>query len=426
VKARGGWRQGLVGLAVALVIVGWAVVASTARAGTLAQTAATPTQIPVTVPVAVPGLGANVGGLAAGSEHSCVVFASGAVQCWGKNIYGQLGNGTTETSSSVVNVQGLSVDSLVVSAGENHSCAVVNTHGTPSPGSDGAKCWGDNFSGQLGDGTTVDRNIPVPVGGLTGEVRSVAAGGSHTCTLTSTGVWCSGANESGQLGNGTTSATPVPGVVQVSGLAGTQNAIVAGSAHSCALSQADDLRCWGDNGQGRLGNGTTDNASTPVAVTWPSGEVTPTAVAAGSSHTCAITSTGEATCWGFNLSGQLGDGTIVESSSPVYVVDAADPTGHLTAVTGIAAGNTHSCAVLSTGAVRCWGSNAFGQLGNNSKIDSLVPVAVTALPSATKVVAGSGYSCAVTTGGAVYCWGNVFPPTGPTLFPIQLPLVIRN
>jgi len=202
------------------------------------------------------------------------------------------------------------IASAVIAAGDYHTCALTTTGGV--------KCWGDNFSGQLGDGTTTKRVTPVDVSGLTSGVSAIAAGASHTCALTTTGgVKCWGNNSAGQLGDGTAptnSSTPV----DVSGLTSGVSAIAAGGFHTCALTTTGGVKCWGYNKFGQLGDGTKTARFTPVDVSGLTSGVS--AIAAGVSHTCALTTTGGVKCWGDNFFGQLGNGLVTARTTPVDVV----------------------------------------------------------------------------------------------------------
>jgi alpha-tubulin suppressor-like RCC1 family protein len=352
-----------------------------------------------------------VAAISAGGNHTCAITDGGAVKCWGYNGQGQLGDGTIVNSSTPEDVSGLSSGVAAISAGANHTCAVTT--------SGGVKCWGANYAGQLGDGTATNRSRPVDVSGLTSGVVAISAGGQHTCALTSAGgVKCWGANFSGQLGDGTTTDRSTP--VDVSGLTSGVVAISAGGPHTCALTSTGGVKCWGDNGRGELGDGTTTNSSIPVDAVGLSFGVT--AISAGNEkHTCAVTTSGGATCWGFNSSGQLGNGTLADSSVSVGVSDLGS------GVVEIDAGGFHTCGVTSGGGAKCWGAGSSGQLGNGFPgTDSSTPVGVSGLSSGVGALsAGESHSCALMADGSVECWGyngfgqlgdgtttNAFSPVG--------------
>jgi alpha-tubulin suppressor-like RCC1 family protein len=335
--------------------------------------------------------------IAAGGSHTCVLVAGGGVKCWGWNGLGQLGDGTTTQHSIPVGVSGLGSGVAAIAAGANHTCALT-TGG-------GVKCWGRNSHGQLGDGTTTTRLTPVDVSGLTSGVAAIAIGGgyhtaerSHTCALTiGGGVKCWGHNAFGQLGDGTTTTRLTP--VDVSGLTSGMAAIAAGDHHTCALTTGGGVKCWGNNGAGQLGDGTTTQRSTPVDVSGLVSGVT--AIAADRYHTCALTTGGGVKCWGHNEWGQLGDGTTTTRLTPV------DVSGLTSGVAAVAAGAYHTCALTMGGGVKCWGYNGSGQLGDGSMTNRLTPVDVSGLASgAAAVAAGGSHTCALTTGGQAKCWGS--------------------
>jgi alpha-tubulin suppressor-like RCC1 family protein len=327
--------------------------------------------------------------VASNSGHTCALATGGWVLCWGQNEYGQLGDGTTTSRSTPVLVTGLASGVTAIAADYSNTCALTSGAGV--------LCWGYNSTGELGDGKTTNSWAPVPVTGLTSGVTAIAAGGQSTCALTSTGgVLCWGWNGDGELGDGTTSwrSTPVP----VTGLASGVTAIAAGGGAMCALTSAGGVFCWGYNRDGELGNGTTTNSSTPVQVTGLTRGVT--AIAAEAQHVCALTSAGGVLCWGYNVDGELGNGTTTNSSTPVQV------TGLTRGVTAIATGANHTCALTSAGGVLCWGYNVDGELGDGTTTARSTPGPVTGLTGGvTAIAAGVYHTCALTSAGAVLCWG---------------------
>ncbi|WP_394932870.1 fibronectin type III domain-containing protein, partial [uncultured Ilumatobacter sp.] len=349
--------------------------------------------------------------IAAGGYHTCALLNTGAVNCWGRNFYGQLGDGTTTDSSAPVAVATFtdgSATAVSITAGSNHTCALLNTGAV--------NCWGQNNSGQLGDGndTNTDSSVPVAVAAFTvgsATAVSITAGDFHTCALLNTGaVNCWGYNGFGQLGNNTnTDSSASVAVAAFTDVSATAVSITAGSNHTCAVLNTGAVNCWGNNGNGQLGNNTNGSSSrsAPVAVSaFTDVSATAVSITAGNSHTCVVLNTGAVNCWGWNNFGQLGNNTNASSFVPVAV--ATFTVGSATAVS-ITAGFGHTCALLSTGAVNCWGYNSFGGLGNNTNASSFVPVAVAAFTvgsaTAVSITADAFHTCALLSTGAVNCWG---------------------
>jgi alpha-tubulin suppressor-like RCC1 family protein len=344
--------------------------------------------------------------ISAGSAYACAVKSGGDVKCWGDNLKGELGNGTTTASKVPVQVSGLTSGVTAIGAGFFHTCALT-TGGA-------VKCWGDNSYGQLGNGTFTSSAVAVQVSGLTSGVTAISVGEDHTCAITSSGAAkCWGDNSDGALGNGTYTTSALP--VQVSGLTTGVTAISAGSGYNasfptsnftCAIA-AGAAKCWGRGENGELGHGTATFSSTmPVQVTGLTSSVK--AISAGGAHACAIVSTGAAKCWGSNSDGELGNGTNTDSAVPVQVSRLTSGVRAITADEspfGSQPGTNHSCAITSTGGATCWGTNLDGELGNGTSTDSRVPVSVSGLTSVTSISAGSQATCAVAAGGTAICWG---------------------
>ncbi len=401
--------------------------------------------------VSVPLGAARVVTLAAGSGHTCVVFESGTMQCWGRDANGQLGNNVIVGNfASPVNVVNMS-KAIAVAAGFEHTCAVLGDGNT--------NCWGLNDTGQLGTGLSggINQRSGTPLT-VSGPVLVVDAGGHHTCAITPTGTGnCWGEGVFGQLGNdaAVSSAVPVP-VVRLDNSAGAaavngttlglgfdhscasvsgafpaakcwgRNNVVqlganvvppavpqsntaidvfdsssiirvaSGSMHSCGLYVDGTVACWGSNAFFALGNSEQANPAFPRPVAGITGA---TRITAGLNHTCALLSSGTVMCWGRGDEGQLGNGGTMNSATPVAV-------SGITTATFIGAGNSHTCARLLGGTVRCWGRNVEGQLGNSSNTGSPVPVNVTGITTATSVTGGGFHTCATLNTGGVNCWGR--------------------
>jgi len=324
--------------------------------------------------------------IVAGDQFSCAAVG-GSAKCWGSAT--QLGNGATSNSRVPLQVTGLTggVQAIAASGSGKHACALVNG---------GVQCWGTNGQGQLGNNSTAKSGVPVQVVGLLTGMRGVSAGYDHTCALSDGGVKCWGANTYGQLGDGTQAQSLVP--IDVQKLAYSPVVVAAGRKLTCQA-WGSGVQCWGDNSTAQLGSdpATLSQSLTPVTINGISGG--PRDIAAGGSHSCALVN-GVVLCWGGNGSGQLGNNSFTDSPTPVSVQ------GLPANVTAMGAGVFHSCAVAS-GSVWCWGDNYAGQLGISASTDKYPTAnAVSGLPSAAMAVAcGTNHTCALLVSGAVWCWG---------------------
>lgn len=353
----------------------------------------------------------NITQLVAGVDYTCAVTTEGAVKCWGVNTKGQLGDGSTLSSKTPVSVVGLTSQVTALALGRTHACAIQ---------AGALKCWGGNGAGQLGDGSTVDRLTPTQVTGLTANVGLIATGDEHTCaSLTSGPLMCWGLNSNGQLGDGSNSQRSVP--VAVTGLNGNVTSLSAGTGGTCAVI-AGSAKCWGLNANGVLGNGSTTNENKPVQVYGLTSGVTQ--ISQGDIHACAIVS-GGVRCWGHMNYGRLGNGGATTSSSySAYPVQVSGLSG----VTNLSAGGSFTCVTTTTDAVRCWGFNQFGMLGDGTTTHRSTPVATNGFTAgASSLRAGRSHVCALVSGQAK-CWGSnssgqfgVATPTG-SLVPYDLPV----
>jgi alpha-tubulin suppressor-like RCC1 family protein len=327
-------------------------------------------------PAAVAGLTpSDISALSAGYEHSLALLSNGTVESWGRNSEGELGIGTVAVQSVPATVNGLT-GVRAVAAGSLHNLALL---------SDGTvKSWGYNNAGQLGDNTVTTRTTPVTVSGLT-NVEAIAAGGYFSLALLSDGtVMAWGTNTNGQLGDNTVTNRTTP--VAVSGLTGVR-AIAAGISHSLALMGDGTVKAWGLNTNGQLGDNTVTQRNTPVAVSGLTG-VRAISGATHGNHSMALLSDGTVKNWGSNTSGQLGDGTTTDRTTPVFLDGVSN-------VRAISAGSSHSLALTREGQVKSVGSNAGGQLGDGTTANRVnVVTPVTGLSSVSLIAAGSSFSLA--------------------------------
>ena len=414
-------------------------------------------------PVQVAALGNSVAQVATGEVHVCAMKSDGTLWCWGGNNSGQLGKGTTRDSASpvqVTNADGSPLVAMWVSARQSNTCA-RKVDGT-------AFCWGLNSSSQLGDGTFENRlrptlvatircdcgdgicspwessdSCPIDCGasrcgdgkctsdescwngnsGCLADCGSCAGGGAplslgdyHTCS-TSRGqhLVVLGPNDLGELGNGSTGLRMSP--VQVAAMGTSAVQVVGGGAHTCARKSDGTLWCWGYNGDGELGNGSTTSSLSPIQVTALGASVAQ--VAAASVHTCARKTDGTLWCWGYN-----GDRRARQWLN--HEEHESGP-GHRTGNLGGAgrAGGLHTCALKTDGTLWCWGSNLNYELGDGSQTNRLIPVQVSALGSSVDQVAGRDHhACARKTDGTLWCWGSAYlgdgKPWTATGTPVQV------
>ena len=369
-----------------------------------------------------PSLGGGVlGQISAGSLHTCALTSSGGVLCWGYGPDGRIGVGRSSNPFrpvTVVDENNVPLSSIVQISVAGSSCA-LSAEG-------GVYCWGAGNDGRLGNGDTVNKYSAVRVlaadgdSGLLSDVIQISVNGSHACALTSNGgVVCWGKGDAGQLGNGDTvnkehpvtvvaaegSSDPLTGIVQ----------IASGGEHTCALTQLGGVLCWGNGGNGRLGNGVADNKSHPVTVVDGEGKSLGNIVqiSSGGIHTCALNGEGSIFCWGRGSEGQLGNDDRSDQDHPVAVVETEGSTDTLTDIVQISSGGSHTCAMNREGHLACWGLGGTGQLGNDGFNDKDHPVAVVEAEGSTEplgniaqVDSGGNHTCAMTTGGRVLCWGR--------------------
>jgi alpha-tubulin suppressor-like RCC1 family protein len=302
------------------------------------------------LPIELSGLAGTVVDISPGPQDTFARLSDGTVYAWGNNQDSELAaDGQPSSALRPVHVSAVGTDAAELSPGLYHSCARKN---------DGTLwCWGMNLFGQVGDGTTMQRDTPVQVVPLGSGVAHVSAGDLFTCALkTDSTVWCWGTNANGRLGDGSGADQSSP--VQVGALGNQAAAVVIGFDYACALDKAGAVWCWGWNTDGNLGDGTYSDRPTPTKVGGL--PVSVTKVSASSDHVCALGADGSLWCWGDNSAGQLGDGTTTPRSVPTAVM-GLDQT-----VTEVAAGSQFTCALKADGSVWCWGSDAHGMLGDGT------------------------------------------------------------
>ncbi|TAG06275.1 MAG: RCC1 repeat-containing protein [Betaproteobacteria bacterium] len=364
--------------------------------------ASTPAAFAAGAPPSISRLDDAASQVVSGQRHSCAINAAGGVLCWGNNTFGELGDGTGINRRTPVPVVGLQSRAVMLSAGAASTCAVLVT-GT-------VKCWGSNGAGQLGDATTVDRLAPVTVSGIAADsVVSVALGTAHACALLTSGAAkCWGDNTSAQLGIGAASVftpfSPMP--MDVLGLSGSAVSLAAGYGHTCAQMKSGAVRCWGWNASGQLGDGSFDLASTPRAVVGLPGNAT--SLTTNHNATCVVAAKNGVYCWGETAY----DRPPGQERTNLPRVVPALASGVLRVVVGGFSAN-HFCAkLLPNDSVQrsdyCWGSNNYSELAVDST-DAVVrtPQPVTRLDGwpSQYISHGQHHACALSTRGEIRCWG---------------------
>ncbi|HTL33716.1 MAG TPA: hypothetical protein VL326_11360 [Kofleriaceae bacterium] len=319
----------------------------------------------------------------AGFYHQCVI-AQNALQCWGSNIWGQLGRG----SRSIRPLRTIPLTGVTkMSVGASHVCAIA---------SDGLSCWGNNYGGQLATGTQVGNPLPVKITTPLANIAGVTVGDDYTCAWDSTGALaCWGNSSTGRLGFSSTSKLVTTPTV-VSAVSGVLEA-GAGSAHTCVRT-ATQILCFGSGGSGELGNNTMNDSVTPVVAQNTNGA---TSLSVGANFNCVIVA-GAVRCWGQNGGGQIGNG------STAAALTAQTVTMPGTAVS-VSAGTFHTCAINDLGDLYCWGLNRNGEVGVGDTAMRTLPVKVTLPAQAASVVTSQYATCARLVDNSVYCWGGGAP-----------------
>lgn len=334
------------------------------------------------------GLGSSTSGnyqsVATGTQHTCGIINDGRLKCWGGNSFGQIGDGTNATKSTLTEIDSPTLYTKIA-AGGNHTCGIT-TSGT-------LKCWGQNSYGQLGDGTTVHKTTPVILDSGT-SYAFISAGTFHTCGIIISGALkCWGDNTSGQLGDGTTIGKNAPVIID----SGTSYAAVTtGLYHTCGITSAGQLKCWGKNVYGQLGDGTTNDSLAPVSIDIGNTYIN---ISISAQSSCGVNNSGVLKCWGENTMGQLGDGSTTTRLSPT-VIDSG------TQYNFVDIGTSSTCAGTSAGQLKCWGNNDNGKLGDGTLVNKNQPTLVnTPGTSFASVNVGQYHACGITTSNNLKCWG---------------------
>lgn len=346
--------------------------------------------------------------LTAGRSHACA-FNGKRWGCWGDNAYGALGNGSASNPGRPVEVTVVpSTDRIdALYAGQDGTCAVASSEGERSSK---ALCWGRNSYGQLGDGETQTSAVPKRARGITTEILAFANSGQRACASLVGGVLCWGRGDDGQLGSGLFQSASDPDYVY--GIAAAPTMLAAGPRHSCAV-VAGGVKCWGAGESGALGDGAAQSSALPVDVQTLGSGSGVARVYAGDGFTCAQIPAGPASgappgaldlvCWGASSYGQLG----ITATADAWVPGTAINFGVGKRASAVALGYSHACAIVDGGA-KCWGSNLHGELGDGTTLSRATPADVRGLGAGsgvTEIAAGESFSCAVVKGTKIVCWG---------------------
>ncbi len=338
---------------------------------------------------------------------TCAVERGGGVWCWGSNDHGQLGNNTQQASAIPVRVVGIN-SALTVTTGGTWTAGGMGAALSAfacAPLRDGTLAWWGNSFNWLLDSRISYTSTPLQVAGISDAV-AVAGGNWHACALSNGSVLCWGDDRFGQLGDGMPATCAGAGCpagtggaltpVRVSGVEGALAIAGHGSDGTCAVLPDASVWCWGS-----ITGGAGSDAVQPVPALVPGVSAAANGLAVGFHHACAVSPSGTTVqCWGDNYAGELGNLATDADSSPVSVAGLA------TSVVAIAAGLTHTCAVLVDGGVQCWGDNRWGELGDGRLIGSALSVTVSGISDAVAVSAGYLHTCALTKAGRVLCWGQ--------------------
>ena len=343
--------------------------------------------------------GTSYSRVATGQDHTCAITTTGVLKCWGRNNYSKVGDGTTTTRLTPVIIDS-GVSYAEISLGQFHTCGVTTTGVL--------KCWGDNSRGQIGDGSFVSPVSTPKIIDSGVSYSQVDLGTSHSCAIKADGgLMCWGSNDQNELGDGAKALTIADVVAPKEiDLGTTYLSVSSGSYFSCGVTSGSDIKCWGYNEHGRLGDSGVELRRTPVAIN--SGySFTKLALGSGPSvaglelgrSICGLNSLGELKCWGENKNGQVGVGSFGGSYSILKPVDQVNT------FKDVSVGGNFSCAVSSAGQLKCWGKNNYGQLGDGTQVNKSSPIAVDEETTYSSIVASYGHACGITTAGALKCWG---------------------